>query len=74
MWLGKKEKEEQREIRSFLRALKLRLCSVMSDSVCRVNSPKPWGGRNTHQRYTNTHRPEGREERAERLYRNSREG
>lgn len=50
---------------SFLRALKLLLCSVMSDSVCRVNSPKPWGGVNTHHKHTNTHKPRGREERVE---------
>ena len=40
---------------SSLRALKLLLCTVMSDSVCRVNSPKPRDGGNTQPKYTHTH-------------------
>lgn len=38
------------------RALKLLLCTVMSDSVCRVNSPKPRDGGKTRRKthlYTN---------------------
>lgn len=36
----------------------------MSDSVCRVNSPKPWDGGNTQHK----HKPKGRRTRAKPLY------
>lgn len=57
-------REERRERKSSLRALKPLLCPVMSDSVCRVNSPKPRDGRSTQHR----HKPKGRKTRAQPLY------
>lgn len=57
-------REEQRERKSSLRALKPLLCTVMSDSVCRVNSPKPRDGGSTQHK----HKPKGRKTRAKPLY------
>lgn len=60
---GGKMWEEQRERKSSLRALKPVLCTVMSDSVCRVNSPKPRDGGSTQHK----HKPKGRKTRAKPL-------
>lgn len=61
---GGKMREEQREKTPTPRALKPLLCTVMSDSVCRVNGPKPLDGGSTQHK----HKPKGRKTRAKPLY------